>query len=403
MLKLKLFSGLKFIGFTLMLALGSTGVTAQQLDARTASIIKVKFINANKFFEAKNYDKALKKIVEVEKLLAGKSSATALNLKIKIMVAKSEFIAADQALNVLYGLNPSNEILNDISQYSIVLESNLKQQKARERVRLQKEHKRAAAEESKIRLENIERKIRRDWYTKNHGDSSQVVMYKHGKLWGFINKAGDIVQAFVYKNIEPFGSKILVATKPITVEGYSLTQCYLLSREGEVLVRGLGGGYECSEKYGYITVPREARVNKRSYQRYNTWVYDANMQEISRHGILISHEWLSTEHHRKWARCFRHISTSNEFCVATLKNGERWNISSSEDHFPMQDYLLIAKLAGTNDNRPPKNGVLLLNKSGNQVGRSYKRMKIIEGKAYVSKKSRGDNFSEFNLSQHLKK
>jgi len=138
---------MKYIGFTLMLALGSTGISAQPLDARTISKIKVKFINANNFFEAKDYDKALQKISEVETLL-GKPSATALNLKIKIMVARGQFVKAEQALDKLYSLSPNGEVLEDIAVYSTIIEKNI--DRARRRIETeqlaQKQRDKKAAE-----------------------------------------------------------------------------------------------------------------------------------------------------------------------------------------------------------------------------------------------------------------
>jgi TonB family protein len=126
---------MKYICFTLMLALGSTGISAQQLDARTISKIKVKFINANNFFEAKDYDKALQKISEVEALL-GKPSATALNLKIKIMVARGQYVKAEQVLDKLYDLSPNGKVLEDIAVYSTVIEENI--ERARRRIEAEK-------------------------------------------------------------------------------------------------------------------------------------------------------------------------------------------------------------------------------------------------------------------------
>ncbi|PCK06012.1 MAG: hypothetical protein COA42_17695 [Alteromonadaceae bacterium] len=398
MLKFSMFRKLKFISVILMLALGSTAVCAQSLDARTISIIKVKFINANKYFDEKSYDKALAKVVEIEGLLGDKPSPTALNLKIKIMVARGQFIEADQALNNLYGLNLSNEILNDISEYSPTLEANLKQQKAREAAILQKQREKAAAQAVQVRAKNAQRQAIRDWYKKNHGDSSQVVTYKQGRLWGFVNKTGEIIHPFVYKKLENYGSEILVATRtPLRNEEY--TRCYLLNLKGDILVRGQEG-YDCSSKHGYIHVLREP---KKSRDNYDSWVYDTKLRVISRNGSMISREWLVTSSREKYASCFRHVSTSNRFCKATLKNGKRWNISSAwYSHFPMQDYLLVGELNRTNGKKSPKDDVVLLNKHGVQVGRRYKRIEKRDDVAYVSKKSSGANLTKFSLSYHLK-
>lgn len=132
---------------SILLLLMSFTIHAQQLDTRTKNQIKAKYFAAKDSFEAKDYSEALSKINEIEELSQGRKIATAQNLKVKTLLAQGKFQKAKDELYILEGLNLSESILKDISQYTADIDAGIeKERKAREaEIARQK-----AAEEARI-------------------------------------------------------------------------------------------------------------------------------------------------------------------------------------------------------------------------------------------------------------
>lgn len=127
---------------------------AQELDTRTKNQIKTKFFNAKDYYSNQQYSKVLEKIDEIEGLAGSKILPQVQNLKVKALVGKGEYSKAKQQLFILEGLNLSEDILRDVSQYSPKIEDGLlAERKEKERLRAielekqQKEQERLKAEE----------------------------------------------------------------------------------------------------------------------------------------------------------------------------------------------------------------------------------------------------------------
>ncbi|MEE4210488.1 MAG: hypothetical protein V2I43_14645 [Parvularcula sp.] len=90
-------------------------VSAQSLDTATQNQIRVKYINAKRAYDAKKYDEALSRLDEIESIAGGTRIATTQGLKVKTLVALKRWDAAREELAILYNLNPSAEVIEDVA------------------------------------------------------------------------------------------------------------------------------------------------------------------------------------------------------------------------------------------------------------------------------------------------
>lgn len=92
--------------------------TTQQIDNATRNRIRVKFINAEKAFDAGNYKDALAKLQEIDALTGGRKIPTAHALLIKTLFQLEDYDAAARELDALYSGTPSDQVLADIADYA---------------------------------------------------------------------------------------------------------------------------------------------------------------------------------------------------------------------------------------------------------------------------------------------
>lgn len=90
----------------------------QAMDALTRNKIKVKYLNAEKAFNAKNYRDALSRLEEIDALSGGRKIPTAHVLQIKTLVEMGRYERAEAELNNLYQADPSDQILSSIAEYA---------------------------------------------------------------------------------------------------------------------------------------------------------------------------------------------------------------------------------------------------------------------------------------------
>ncbi len=98
---------------------------AQDLSNKTENTIKIKLKKAKGYIKKKKFDKALKKVDEIETLSNGKMLALTQNIRIKVLIGKEEFTQAQVELDKLYGMEPSVAILKDMAIYVRVIEDGL--------------------------------------------------------------------------------------------------------------------------------------------------------------------------------------------------------------------------------------------------------------------------------------
>ncbi|PLX13428.1 MAG: hypothetical protein C0598_03630 [Marinilabiliales bacterium] len=133
---------------------------AQELDTRTKNQIKTKFFNAKDYYSNQEYSKVLEKIDEIEGLAGSTILPQVQNLKVKALVGKGEFKKAKKQLFILEGLNLSEDILRDISQYSPKIENGLlAERKEEERLRaIELEEQRKEQERLRAEQELMQKK-----------------------------------------------------------------------------------------------------------------------------------------------------------------------------------------------------------------------------------------------------
>lgn len=121
----------------LVLAICSFQMSFGQYDAVTQSKIKVKFFTAEESLKNREYSKALKKVEEIEVLTNGPKSSVVQNIKVKAYIGIGMYERAKKELNLLYKLNPSDDVLKDIANYESSIDDGISEEKARkERARL---------------------------------------------------------------------------------------------------------------------------------------------------------------------------------------------------------------------------------------------------------------------------
>lgn len=95
----------------------------------TMNKARAMYSTAELLYESGKYTKVIEKIEAIETLLNGSKLESAQNLKIKALVASGQFQKAQKELNILYSLEPDDDIFKDIAQYSIKIDEGLIQNK----------------------------------------------------------------------------------------------------------------------------------------------------------------------------------------------------------------------------------------------------------------------------------
>lgn len=181
--------------FYIIIFLVSSSVCFSQVSDQTKNKIRVKFLKAQKNYEGGNFSEAIKNIKEIESLLGGTKNPTAQNLKVKSLIGAGEYKTAKKELNILYKLNPSSGILQDIASYEGKINSGIQAEiKRKENARLA-EIKRNEKLREKRRRDSISRvrqaeKILRD-------DSNK-------------RKAGKEIEEYIISQYELFRDKFNV-------------------------------------------------------------------------------------------------------------------------------------------------------------------------------------------------
>jgi len=138
----------------------------QGIDEKTQSIIKVKYMAAQKAYGLGQYYTTLSKVSEIETLLNGQKNPTVQNLKVKALIGDGQYQKAKKELDVLYGLKPSAKISADIASYEGKIDAGIKAEKAAaESARLaaiEKEKADAKAEENARKGELYKRDVLED-------------------------------------------------------------------------------------------------------------------------------------------------------------------------------------------------------------------------------------------------
>lgn len=104
-------------------------VNSQNIDQATISKIRVKLISAEKFYEQEEYFDVIEKIDEIEALSKGFKSPKAQNLKVKAYIGWEMYKLAKRQLDLLYGMNPNEEIMNDIASYEFRIDEGIEEEK----------------------------------------------------------------------------------------------------------------------------------------------------------------------------------------------------------------------------------------------------------------------------------
>lgn len=118
----------------------SISTSAQDFDTRTQNQAKAKFMAAENYFKNGNYNDALLKINEIEKLLNGYVLPSSQNLKIKILVKQDKFKDASKALYILEGLELNDDIMKDMANYSETISKGIEKEKILEKKKKEREN-----------------------------------------------------------------------------------------------------------------------------------------------------------------------------------------------------------------------------------------------------------------------
>ncbi len=210
--------------------IGIQTVQAQQLDQKTINIIKVKLINAKDLYNKGEYYDALKKIEDIETLSKGAKSAKIQNLKVKCYVGKGSYKSAQRELNVLYDMNPSDNILKDIAAYTDKIEEGVLLLNNISIDDLFFSEGLAAVElNEKWGFINEQRElVLPAIYTHAMFFEEGLASVELDDKWGFINKQGELVIPAIYTYVYYF-SEGLTAVKLNEKLGY-------INKQGELVV-----------------------------------------------------------------------------------------------------------------------------------------------------------------------
>lgn len=113
------------------------------MNVRTKNLIKTKYLQANQYFDAKNYSRTLEKIIEIEQLSGGKPMIVSQYLKVKALTQNNEYKKAANELYRLQGMNISEDLITELATLSTVVENKLQ------------EHQKKLERAEKIRVEKV--------------------------------------------------------------------------------------------------------------------------------------------------------------------------------------------------------------------------------------------------------
>ncbi len=151
---------MKKIIYTIILLL-AVNMSYSQISEQTKNKIKVKFIRAQENYDSAKYLDAIKNIDEIENLLNGSKNPTAQNLKVKALIGAKQYQKAQKELNILYSLNPSQNILKDIASYEGKINDGIKSEKLRsEKERLEEVRRKEQQRLAKIKRIEKEKRDR---------------------------------------------------------------------------------------------------------------------------------------------------------------------------------------------------------------------------------------------------
>ncbi len=114
-------------------------------DVRTNNLIKTKFFQAQQYYDASSYDKALKKIDEIEVLTGSTLMIESQDLKVKCLIGAERFEEANVELYLLQGLGLTDEQLQQAAINASLIENKIEEKKDREA---------AAAKEAEIQRQD---------------------------------------------------------------------------------------------------------------------------------------------------------------------------------------------------------------------------------------------------------
>lgn len=113
----------------ILFMIGTINLQAQ-IDNKTKNKIKIMYLTAEKNYKARNYSACLSKIDQIENIANGIILPTAQNLKVKALLSSKKYEKAMKELDILQGLDLSDEIINDISTYADKIEKGFEKQTA---------------------------------------------------------------------------------------------------------------------------------------------------------------------------------------------------------------------------------------------------------------------------------
>ncbi|MCL7765362.1 WG repeat-containing protein [Polaribacter sp. Z014] len=175
----------------------------QQYDDATQNKIKVKYFAAKEFLENREYSKVIEKVNEIEALTSGPEASIVQNIKVKAYIGIGMYERAKKELSVLYKMNPTNEVLKDISSYESNIDTGIEEEKAREeRARLaeikRKEEARLAEIKSKEDARLAEIKSKEDAIIKKEESIEIHKEYYQDYVNRFIPADGSYVNRSVF-------------------------------------------------------------------------------------------------------------------------------------------------------------------------------------------------------------
>jgi len=161
-----------------ILFINGFAASGQGMDTRTKNQIKAKYYSAKDLFEKKEYREVIEKVEEIDVMLGGNTLATAQNLKVKAYIGLEEFEQAKKELYILEGLNLSESVIKDISNYSLTIENGIEAEKKRKQAIIEKERQDELArqerlrkeEEARIKSEKRIKEVSDDLYTQINKD-----------------------------------------------------------------------------------------------------------------------------------------------------------------------------------------------------------------------------------------
>lgn len=182
---------------TLILFLLAAQFSYGQLDNTTKNKIKAYYFTAENLYEKGEYSKVLDKIGEIES--NGVKVATSQNLKIKTLVKLKQYQKAKEELDVLYSLNPSKEIYEQIAEYSSVIDTGIefkKNQLTKDAMELKKQN---------ARIDKASFGIK--------GLSENLGLYVENFMYGIINSKGVFIVPLKYYSVRIHNNFFLMSKR----------------------------------------------------------------------------------------------------------------------------------------------------------------------------------------------